>query len=84
MRDDQEVGAGLKEDKNLLKRRGEWIGFAAAQKFTELIQVRACKDTPGKRVLCRNILVFFLSDKDILLFNNGCVTSQGKTVLAWR
>lgn len=32
---------------------------AAAQKFTKLIQVRACKDPLGKRVLCRNILVDF-------------------------
>lgn len=59
MRNDQEVRTGLKEDKNLLKRRGEWIRFAAAQKFTKLIQVRACKDPLGKQVLCRNILVDF-------------------------
>lgn len=40
-RDDQEAGADLREDKNLLKGRDKWAGFDAAQKFTEIIKGHA-------------------------------------------
>lgn len=50
LKGDQEVETDLEEDMNLLKGKVAWVGFDAAQKFTELIA--GCASTQWVKECC--------------------------------